>query len=170
MRNSRSRLRAGKVAAVASAAVLALVACGGGGGSTSSSSASSSDTAAAPASAPEGAIKIGVLTTCGGPFATFEAQSLSGAKYALVKDAGGPAPRGGPSPRVGGGAPAGRKVRGGKGRGGKAGGHNPPGRGAGGAGRRKADLDQLRLFRRHAGQGGRRGPPAGRERRRADPA
>src|SRR4051794_31933925 len=89
MRNSRSRLRAGKVAAVAGAAVLALVACGGGGGSASSSSASSSDTAAAPASAPEGAIKIGVLTTCGGPFATFEAESLSGAKYALVKDAGG---------------------------------------------------------------------------------
>src|SRR4051812_40891882 len=91
MRNSRSRLRAGKVAAVASAAVLALVACGGGGGSTSSSGSSSSDTAAAPASAPEGAIKVGVLTTCGGPFATFEAESLSGAKYALIKDAGGKA-------------------------------------------------------------------------------
>ena len=27
-----------------------------------------------------------MLTTCGGPFATFEAQSLSGAKYALIKD------------------------------------------------------------------------------------
>lgn len=33
-------------------------------------------------------IKIGVLTTCGGPFATFEAESFSGAKYALVKYAG----------------------------------------------------------------------------------
>jgi branched-chain amino acid transport system substrate-binding protein len=34
------------------------------------------------------AIRIGVLTTCGGPFATFEAESFSGAKYALVKYAG----------------------------------------------------------------------------------
>src|SRR4051794_13111814 len=47
--------------------------------------------AAAPASAPEGAIKVGVLTTCGGPFASFEVESLSGAKYALIKDAGGKA-------------------------------------------------------------------------------
>jgi branched-chain amino acid transport system substrate-binding protein len=88
MRNSRNRLAGpSKVAAVVGAAVLALTACGGGGGS----SASPSTTAAAPASAPEGAIKIGVLTTCGGPFATFEAESLSGAKYALIKDAGGKA-------------------------------------------------------------------------------
>ena len=88
MRNSRNRLAGpSKVAAVVGAAVLALTACGGGGGSSSSSS----QTAAAPASAPEGAIKIGVLTTCGGPFATFEAESLSGAKYALIKDAGGKA-------------------------------------------------------------------------------
>src|SRR3954467_10365192 len=88
MRNSRNRLAGpSKVAAVVGAAVLALTACGGGGGSSSSSS----PTAAAPASAPEGAIKVGVLTTCGGPFATFEAESLSGAKYALIKDAGGKA-------------------------------------------------------------------------------
>src|SRR3954469_14305901 len=110
MRNSRSRLRAGKVAAVASAAVLALVACGGGGGSTSSSSASSSDTAAAPASAPEGAIKIGVLTTCGGPVATFEAESLSGAKYALVKDAGGKADGTKPQDQVTGATAGGKPV------------------------------------------------------------
>ena len=32
-----------------------------------------------------------MLTTCGGPFATFEAESFSGAKYALIKDAGGKA-------------------------------------------------------------------------------
>src|SRR3954452_19363439 len=90
MRNSRNRLAGpGRVAAVVSAAMLALAACGGGRGSSSGSS--SSDTAAAPASAPEGAIKVGVLTTCGGPFATFEAESLSGAKYALIKDAGGKA-------------------------------------------------------------------------------
>src|SRR3954452_13432527 len=88
MRNSRNRLAGpSKVAAVVGAAVLALTACGGGGGS----SASSSTTAAAPASAKGGDIKIGVLTTCGGPFATFEAESLSGAKYALIKDAGGKA-------------------------------------------------------------------------------
>jgi branched-chain amino acid transport system substrate-binding protein len=34
-------------------------------------------------------IKIGILTTCGGPFAPFEIESYSGAKYALVKFAGG---------------------------------------------------------------------------------
>jgi branched-chain amino acid transport system substrate-binding protein len=88
MRNSRNRLAGpGRVAAVVSAAVLALAACSGGSGSSSSSS----ETAAAPADAPEGAIKIGVLTTCGGPFATFEAQSFSGAKYALIEQAGGEA-------------------------------------------------------------------------------
>jgi branched-chain amino acid transport system substrate-binding protein len=88
MRNSRNRLAGpGRVAAVVSAAMLALSACSGDGGSSSSAS----DTAAAPADAPEGAIKIGVLTTCGGPFATFEAQSFSGAKYALIEQAGGKA-------------------------------------------------------------------------------
>src|SRR4051812_4181445 len=89
MKNSRSRLNGrGAVVAVASAAMLVLAACGGGGGSSSSGK---SDSAAAPANAPEGAIKIGVLTTCGGPFATFEAQSFSGAKYALIEKAGGKA-------------------------------------------------------------------------------
>ena len=88
MRNSRNRLAGpGRVAVVVSAAMLALSACSGDGGSSSSAS----DTAAAPADAPEGAIKIGVLTTCGGPFATFEAQSFSGAKYALIEQAGGKA-------------------------------------------------------------------------------
>jgi branched-chain amino acid transport system substrate-binding protein len=89
MRNSTSRLSgSGKAVAVVSAAMLALVACGGGG---DDSSGSSSESAAPAADAPEGAIKIGVLTTCGGPFATFEAQSLSGAKYALIQQAGGKA-------------------------------------------------------------------------------
>src|SRR4051795_5614643 len=102
MRNSRNRLAGpGRVVVVVSAAMLALAACGGGGGSSSSSS----QTAAAPASAPEGAIKIGVLTTCGGPFASFEAESLSGAKYALIKDAGGKAAGPGPQSPVTG-APA----------------------------------------------------------------
>src|SRR5829696_4555305 len=88
MRNSTSRLSRPGLVAVVSAGMLALAACGGG---VSSSSGSSSESAAAPADAPEGAIQIGVLTTCGGPFATFEAESLSGAKYALIKDAGGKA-------------------------------------------------------------------------------
>jgi branched-chain amino acid transport system substrate-binding protein len=88
MRNSTSRLSRPGLVAVVSAGMLALAACGGG---DSSSSGSSSESAAAPADAPEGAIQIGVLTTCGGPFATFEAESLSGAKYALIKDAGGKA-------------------------------------------------------------------------------
>jgi branched-chain amino acid transport system substrate-binding protein len=89
MRNSRSRLNGrGAAVAVASAAMLVLAACGGGGGNSSSGS---SQSAAAPADAPAGAIKIGVLTTCGGPFATFEAQSFSGAKYALIEQAGGKA-------------------------------------------------------------------------------
>ncbi len=92
MRNSRSRLSgAGRLAAVTTVAVLGLVACGGGSGGGEDSGSTGPETAAAPADAPEGAIKIGVLTTCGGPFATFEAQSLSGAKYALIKEAGGKA-------------------------------------------------------------------------------
>jgi branched-chain amino acid transport system substrate-binding protein len=86
MMNSNSRWGGrGRAAVVAGAAVLALVACGDSG----SSSSNSSESAAAPAEG--GDIKIGVLTTCGGPFATFEAESLSGAKYALIKDAGGKA-------------------------------------------------------------------------------
>jgi branched-chain amino acid transport system substrate-binding protein len=89
MMNSTSRRRAGSLAAAATAAMLALAACSDN--SSSSSDTTSPDTAAPPASAPAGAIKIGVLTTCGGPFATFEAESLSGAKYALIKDAGGAA-------------------------------------------------------------------------------
>ena len=46
------------------------------------------------------AIKIGVLTTCGGPFALFEAEAFSGAKYALVQDAGGKAAGTGPQDQV----------------------------------------------------------------------
>ena len=91
MRTSRSRLsRAGRLATVSTIAVLGLVACGGNGDSNDASS-TGSESAAAPADAPEGAVKIGVLTTCGGPFATFEGQSLSGAKYALIDQAGGKA-------------------------------------------------------------------------------
>ena len=89
MRNSTSRTARGKAAALAGAALLTLAACGGSSGNEASDTGS--QTAAPPAEAPEGAIRIGVLTTCGGPFATFEAQSLSGAKYALISQAGGTA-------------------------------------------------------------------------------
>src|SRR4051794_35633035 len=110
MRISMSWRGAPKAAAVASVTVaaLALTACGGGSGSSSGSSGSS--TAAAPASAPAGAIKVGVLTTCGGPFATFEEESLSGAKYALVKDAGGKASGTKPQDQVTGATVAGKPV------------------------------------------------------------
>src|SRR3954465_11698767 len=109
MRTPRSRLSgAGRLAAVTTVAVLGLVACGGGSGGGDDAASTGSESAAAPADAPEGAIKIGVLTTCGGPFASFEAEPLSGAKYALIKDAGGKA--GGTGRQAGApGAPAGGK-------------------------------------------------------------
>jgi branched-chain amino acid transport system substrate-binding protein len=109
MRNSSSwRGRSGSAVVVATAAALALAACGSSGNNSSSSGGSS--TAAAPASAPAGAIKIGVLTTCGGPFATFEAESLSGAKYALIKDAGGKASGQNPQDQVTGATAGGKPV------------------------------------------------------------
>ena len=108
MSHSRSPRIVG-VAAAISAAMLAVAGCSDGS-STSTSSGSSSDSAAAPASAPAGAIKVGVLTTCGGPFATFEAESLSGAKYALVKDAGGKAAGQNPQDQVTGAKVAGKPV------------------------------------------------------------
>jgi branched-chain amino acid transport system substrate-binding protein len=98
MRNSTSRTARGKAAALAGAALLTLAACGGSGGNEASDTGS--QTAAPPAEAPEGAIRIGVLTTCGGPFATFEAQSLSGAKYGLISQAGGTAEGTGPQDQV----------------------------------------------------------------------
>jgi branched-chain amino acid transport system substrate-binding protein len=109
MRKSTSRIRLGSVAAVAAAAMLALAGCGGSN-SSSSSSGSGPTKAAPPAKAPAGAIKIGVLTTCGGPFATFEAESLSGAKYALIKDAGGKAVGQGPQDQVSGAKVAGKPI------------------------------------------------------------
>lgn len=108
MRNSTRRPKAIRAVAVLGTAMLALAACSSGSGGSSSGSAPT--TAAAPASAPAGAIKIGVLTTCGGPFATFETESLSGAKYALIKDAGGKAAGQGPQDQVTGATIAGKPV------------------------------------------------------------
>jgi branched-chain amino acid transport system substrate-binding protein len=105
MMNSNNRWgRRGRTAVVAGAAVLALVACGDSG----SKSSGSSESAAAPAKG--GDIKIGVLTTCGGPFATFEAESLSGAKYALIKDAGGKAEGQKPQDQVSGATSNGKSI------------------------------------------------------------
>jgi branched-chain amino acid transport system substrate-binding protein len=61
------------------------------------SAAGRTSAAAGAAAAP---IKVGILTTCGGPFAPFEAESYSGAKYALVKWAGGKAAGQGPQNQV----------------------------------------------------------------------
>lgn len=61
--------------------------------------------------AEKGPIKIGMLTTCGGPFAVFEEQSFSGAKYALIQKAGGQAQGTGPQDGVSGAEVAGRPIR-----------------------------------------------------------
>ena len=58
-----------------------------------------------------GPVKVGILTTCGGPFAVFEAQSFSGAKYALVHNAGGKAKGTGPQDSVSGAKVAGRPIQ-----------------------------------------------------------
>src|SRR5207245_9883821 len=55
-------------------------------------------------------IKIGILTTCGGPFATFEQESFSGAKLALVQNAGVKSQGAGPDAQVSGAAVAGRPI------------------------------------------------------------
>jgi len=98
------------------AAAVALVAAGcGSSGSNTSSAPASSAPANTASTAPGGsgghAIKIGVLTTCGGPFALFEAEAFSGAKYALVKNAGGTAAGTKPQDQVTGATIAGRPVR-----------------------------------------------------------
>ncbi len=103
------------------AAITALVAivsgCGSTGGTASptaatSASASAAATGSAAAStAPGTPIKIGILTTCGGPFATFEAESFLGAKYALIKFAGGTAAGQNPQDQVTGASVAGHPIQ-----------------------------------------------------------
>jgi branched-chain amino acid transport system substrate-binding protein len=66
---------------------------------------------AAGGAAAAATIKIGILTTCGGPFAPFEAESYSGAKYALVKSAGGKAAGQDPQAQVTGAKVAGHPIK-----------------------------------------------------------
>ena len=100
-----------KITLVVTALGLAAAACSSSSsGSTTSSGSSPSATGVSSASAPAGAIKIGILTTCGGPFATFEAESFSGAKYALVQDAGGTAQGQAPEAQVTGATAGGKPI------------------------------------------------------------
>ena len=110
--------RRGLLAAFAAALVaLAVAGCGSSNKSGSGSGSTPTSTPAAQsggsgASAGSGkAIKIGVLATCGGPFALFEAEAFSGAKYALVQDAGGKAAGSGPQDQVTGATIAGKPVK-----------------------------------------------------------
>lgn len=75
---------------------LGAVACGGASSGGSSSGGST--------------IKIGILTTCGGPFASFEQESFSGAKYALIQNAGGHAQGTNPEDGVSGATVAGHPI------------------------------------------------------------
>jgi branched-chain amino acid transport system substrate-binding protein len=110
MRNhGKSALGRFKITLVLTALALAAAACSSSS-STTSSGTSPSATGVSSASAPAGAIKIGILTTCGGPFATFENESFSGAKYALVQDAGGTAQGQAPEAQVTGATAGGKPI------------------------------------------------------------
>jgi branched-chain amino acid transport system substrate-binding protein len=104
-------------ALAATAAAVAALAAAGCGTTKSTSSASgapapttASKGAAAGSSHSANAIKIGVLTTCGGAFALFENEAFSGAKYALVQAAGGKSLGKSPQAGVSGATIAGRPV------------------------------------------------------------
>ena len=73
--------------------------------------ASANTKAAGSASATLTPIKVGILTTCGGPFAPFEIESYSGAKYALVQYAGGRAAGTAPQSQVTGASVSGHPIR-----------------------------------------------------------
>jgi branched-chain amino acid transport system substrate-binding protein len=83
-----------RVGLLAAAAATALVISACGSSSSSTAGGAPGPTTAAKSAAPgssssANAIKIGVLATCGGSFALFENEAFSGAKYALIKAAGG---------------------------------------------------------------------------------
>jgi branched-chain amino acid transport system substrate-binding protein len=106
-----------RVAVTLASVVAILVTACGGAASPSPSPAASAPASQAPSQQASGSpasttpIKIGILTTCGGPFATFEAESFSGAKYALVKYAGGTPQGTGPQDGVAGASVAGRPIQ-----------------------------------------------------------
>jgi branched-chain amino acid transport system substrate-binding protein len=58
-----------------------------------------------------GPIKIGILSICGGPFATFEQETFSGAKFALIQNAGGKSLGTGPEDGVSGATAAGHPIQ-----------------------------------------------------------
>jgi branched-chain amino acid transport system substrate-binding protein len=98
MVSSRLKGRGSRIGVSAFALTLALVAGACGGSTTTPPSAAA-------------AIKIGILTTCGGPFATFEQESFSGAKFALIQDAGGKASGTNPQDQVSGATVAGHPIQ-----------------------------------------------------------
>src|SRR2546421_8072725 len=105
----------GRLGLALMAAGVALAAAGCGSSSSGSSSSAPAQTKASSAPAPgssnsSNAIRIGVLATCGGPFALFEAEAFSGAKYALINSAGGTPTGKGPQDGVSGAKIAGRPV------------------------------------------------------------
>jgi branched-chain amino acid transport system substrate-binding protein len=103
--------RALTAAAAASVVALAAAGCGGSSSSSSTPTQTRATNAPAPGSATSAnAIRIGVLATCGGPFALFEAEAFSGAKYALINDAGGKSTGAGPQAGVSGATIGGRPV------------------------------------------------------------
>jgi branched-chain amino acid transport system substrate-binding protein len=101
------RRKYARLALVASIAALALTACSNNSGGNT---ASTDPTASSSSTAGGGAIKIGILSICGGPFATFEAESFSGAKYALIKDANGQAQGQQPQDQISGATVAGKPI------------------------------------------------------------
>jgi branched-chain amino acid transport system substrate-binding protein len=102
------------VAALAAIGALAAAGCGTtkstGSASNAPAPTTASKGAAAGSSHSANAIKIGVLTTCGGAFALFENEAFSGAKYALVQAAGGKSLGKSPQAGVSGATIAGRPV------------------------------------------------------------
>jgi branched-chain amino acid transport system substrate-binding protein len=112
----RSRPVLRKPFTLTAAALLVIVASGCGSGGTATPTATQAPTAAVSATPAASAtlgttIKIGILTTCGGPFATFEAESFGGAKYALIKSAGATASGQGPQDGITGAVVAGHPIQ-----------------------------------------------------------